>query len=586
MLIKALNEYYDILARNDKVCKDGFSRQNITHMIMLRKDGTVSDIINVEQESEPDRKGKTKLQPISVVLPRRIDARGIASNIIEHRGRYIFGLIYDKDNDVYTTNNDTDNVNQSHEVFVEKNLEFTESMQSDIVIAYRNFMLNWNPSEEVNNEYLLNIKKYFDKSRFIFALEGHPEIKLHDMDGEISNKIAELQKESCTLQGNDICSITGEKGKFSDIHNVVNGNKKVVCAKNSAEWSYGKTKSSNSSIIEPTMKRYTDALSILMADKKHNIYLDDMTVVFWAMSDDDSKETDLFASMLGFDDKIDADEMNGILLKSLNDVNQGKSPDFTELDIDKNVEFYIVGIAPNVSRLAQKFIYRDKFGNIFSHIARHQADMMIVNSKGNIPMWRIFRELKPPQSTNYTTPPPLMASVFGAIINGTRYPESLLENAVRRVKTDKSVNYVRAGIIKACINRKDRYSKNKEEIKMALDIENNNQAYLCGRLFAVLEKVQSDALPGLNRTIKDSYFASACANPSTVFPKLIKLSQYHIEKLDYKPKYKKLTGEIVDKLNGTFPKTLPLNAQGKFIIGYYQQMQDLYKPNDTKTKEI
>ena len=350
--------------------------------------------------------------------------------------------------------------------------------------------------------------------------------------------------------------------------------------------SYGKEQAYNSSITQTTMKHYTEALNTLIADKNHRIYLDDMTVVFWAMSDDDSKETDLFASMLGFDDKIDADEMNGILLKSLNDVNQGKSPDFTELDIDKNVEFYIVGIAPNVSRLAQKFIYRDKFGNIFSHIARHQADMMIVNSKGNIPMWRIFRELKPPQSTNYTTPPPLMASVFGAIINGTRYPESLLENAVRRVKTDKSVNYVRAGIIKACINRKDRYSKNKEEIKMALDIENNNQAYLCGRLFAVLEKVQSDALPGLNRTIKDSYFASACANPSTVFPKLIKLSQYHIEKLEYKVKYKIVTGEIMDKLNGKFPKTLPLSEQGKFIIGYYQQMQDLYKPNDTKTKEI
>ena len=176
--------------------------------------------------------------------------------------------------------------------------------------------------------------------------------------------------------------------------------------------------------------------------------------------------------------------------------------------------------------------------------------------------------------------------MLSAIINGTRYPESLLENAVRRVKTDKSVNYVRAGIIKACINRKDRYSKNKEEIKMALDIENNNQAYLCGRLFAVLEKVQSDALPGLNRTIKDSYFASACANPSTEFPKLIKLSQYHIEKLEYKVKYKIVTGEIMDKLNGKFPKTLPLSEQGKFIIGYYQQMQDLYKPNDTKTKEI
>lgn len=468
MLIKALNEYYDILARNDKVCKDGFSKQNITHMIMLRKDGTVSDIINVEQESEPDSKGKTKLQPIA-------------------------------------------------------------------------------------------------------------------------QKITELKKAVGPVQGNDICAVTGEKGEISVTHDKIKGVRNanatgalMVCVNNTAECSYGKEQAYNSSITQTTMKHYTEALNTLIADKNHRIYLDDMTVVFWAMSDDDSKETDLFASMLGFDDKIDADEMNGILLKSLNDVNQGKSPDLTELDIDKNVEFYIVGIAPNVSRLAQKFIYRDKFGNIFSHIARHQADIMIVNSKGNIPMWRIFRELKPPQSTNYTTPPPLMASVFGAIINGTRYPESLLENAVRRVKTDKSVNYVRAGIIKACINRKDRYSKNKEEIKMALDIENNNQAYLCGRLFAVLEKVQSDALPGLNRTIKDSYFASACANPSTVFPKLIKLSQYHIEKLEYKVKYKIVTGEIMDKLNGKFPKTLPLSEQGKFIIGYYQQTQDFYKKKEDK----
>ena len=89
MLIKALNEYYDILARNDKVCKDGFSRQNITHMIMLRKDGTVSDIINVEQESEPDSKGKTKLQPISVVLPERTQKPGIDGNIVEHRPLYL-----------------------------------------------------------------------------------------------------------------------------------------------------------------------------------------------------------------------------------------------------------------------------------------------------------------------------------------------------------------------------------------------------------------------------------------------------------------------------------------------------------------
>ena len=509
MLIKALNEYYDILARNDKVCKDGFSRQNITHIIMLRKDGTVSDIINVEQESEPDSKGKTKLQPISVVLPERTQKPGIDGNIVEHRPLYIFGLNYDNKSGTYSTEDSTDKAKKSHKAFVDKNLEFTEGMTSDIVTAYRNFLQKWNPQVETENELLVNLGKAYSTANFIFGLDGHPEIKLHDTDGEIAQKITELKKSAGPVQGNDICAVTGEKGEISVTHDKIKGVRNanatgalMVCVNNTAECSYGKEQAYNSSITQTTMKHYTEALNTLIADKNHRIYLDDMTVVFWAMSDDDSKETDLFASMLGFDDKIDADEMNGILLKSLNDVNQGKSPDFTELDIDKNVEFYIVGIAPNVSRLAQKFIYRDKFGNIFSHIARHQADIMIVNSKGNIPMWRIFRELRPPKSKSYTTPPPLMASVFSAIINGTRYPEALLENVIRRVKTDRDdkddkknvkVNYVRAGIIKACINRKDRYSKNKEEIKMALDIENNNQAYLCGRLLAVAEKIQRES---------------------------------------------------------------------------------------------
>lgn len=154
MLIKALNEYYDILARNDKVCKDGFSKQNITHMIMLRKDGTVSDIINVEQESEPDSKGKTKLQPISVILPKRTEKRGVDSSIIEHKGERIFGLKYEKQSDKYSAKDDTNKAKKSHKIFVEKNLDFTEGMTSDIVVAYRNFMMKWNPEEETTNKSL------------------------------------------------------------------------------------------------------------------------------------------------------------------------------------------------------------------------------------------------------------------------------------------------------------------------------------------------------------------------------------------------------------------------------------------------
>ena len=94
----------------------------------------------------------------------------------------------------------------------------------------------------------------------------------------------------------------------------------------------------------------------------------------------------------------------------------------------------------------------------------------------------------------------------------------------------------------------------------------------------------------LNRTVKDTYFSSACANPAKVFPNIMKLEQYHLEKIKknnengvgYAIRYSKVTGEIMDKLNGKFPKTLPLSEQGKFIIGYYQQTQDFYKKKEDK----
>lgn len=127
--------------------------------------------------------------------------------------------------------------------------------------------------------------------------------------------------------------------------------------------------------------------------------------------------------------------------------------------------------------------------------------------------------------------PELIVKLFQSILYDIPYPVSLLETVVRRVKTDTDmkVNHVRAGIIKACINR---FMK-KGGLKVSLDQENNNQAYVCGRLFAVLQRVQEHASNySLNRTIKDSYFASAASKPVLVFPKLVILAQNHLKKLN------------------------------------------------------
>ena len=311
------------------------------------------------------------------------------------------------------------------------------------------------------------------------------------------------------------------------------------------------------------------------------------------MKKNDSAETELLMSMFGFGgDKAEEKETNRMLLNAASELNNGRSVDLSTDDIDKNVTFYIAGFAPNNSRIAQKFIYRDKFGNIFEKAVRHQVDMFIDGPKKQISIWRMLREMKSPKSQNEKTPAPVIAAIFEAILNGTRYPDALLETIIRRVKVDKTINYVRAGIIKAYINRTARSNK-KEEIKVSLDKTNTNEAYLCGRLFAVLERIQQIAADTeLNRTIKDSYFASACSRPSTVFPNLIKLAQNHLKKCRSGKKAgsaiycNKLMGEIIDLLGTEFPSTLSLQDQGRFAIGYYQQAQDFFKKkNDENNTE-
>lgn len=128
---------------------------------------------------------------------------------------------------------------------------------------------------------------------------------------------------------------------------------------------------------------------------------------------------------------------------------------------------------------------------------------------------------------------------------------------------------------------------------MSLNKENDSPAYLCGRLFAVLEKAQQESIgePNrkLNRTIKDSYFAVAASKPSTVFAKLLQLHQYHMRKLQRDKGWayvmlEKLESEIIDKLGSVFPGLLNLASQGEFILGYYQQKQDFFVKKEKEEK--
>lgn len=601
MLISALCNYYDILSCAGKVLKDGYSKVNVHYLVCLEETGKIDEIIEHQHRKEVKMKnGKIKevWHPKEVIMPERTEKPGIDSNIIEHRPVYLFGLL--QSGDILSANDRTGKAEKSHQAFVKANLEFLDGLDSPVINAYRNFILNWKPEEETENIYLKSLGKNYSKSNFIFCLSGYPDRLLHQDECVIqkwnSLRAEHTEKDQHIRQ----CAVSGTMQPVARIHNKIRGiygglavGSVLISYKNSSENSYCNESSYNSNISETAMKKYTEALNYLLGSPAHKVLFDDITLVFWAMNEKEECEDTFQAMLFGQSDTMDAASVDQMLEKLVKDAQSGKITEDRLSPIDKTnsgTDFYMLGFKPNSSRIALKFIYRKKYADVLWNIAKHQSDMQITGRKySTVSISAIQKELVPPKSKDKTANPALVTKIFEAVLNGTNYPVSLLETVIRRIKadTDYKLNGVRAGIIKACINRKSRLSNKKEELKVALDKDNKNQAYLCGRLFAILEKLQMDASGGnLNRTIRDAYFASASSRPATVFPKLIKLAQNHLNKVKSPKYYNILIQEVIINIEGGFPEMLMMSEQGKFMVGYYQQYQSFFEGNNKKENEM
>ncbi len=589
MLIKALCDYYDVLAEKGLVVPEGYSEVPIKYKIVLTPEGKIDKIISCQKaELQPQKNGKEKeiLVPERMYFPKRTEKPGIESNTIEHRPLYIFGLNRDKDS--LNPQDRTGKAVKSHQAFVDRNLEFINGINSSIVDAFRHFLQSWKPEAETENRHILDLGKDYAGAGFAFCLVGNPDLLLQD-DPLIKAKWerAYVQSQSQPGEYQTQCAITGEVSDIARIHSKIKGvaggastGGVLIGFNNSSENSYGNDQSYNSNISELAMRKYTEALNYILKQRSHRMIMDDITVAFWAMDGGDEHEMALQEFLMGQSErKPDAEAVNASL-KSLLErgmqtkVTTGELKAF-DADLDGNIDFYIVGLKPNSSRISVKFIYRKKFLDMLWNVAKFQDELQVSKEVRVVPLSSIKKECISPKSSSEKINPALLSGLLEAAVYNRIYARSLLETMVRRVKTDKYINDTRAGVIKAYLIRNE-----EEVVQVALDRKNDNPAYLCGRLFAVLENIQNFAVGGgqLNSTIKDKYFASAAAKPASVFPTLIKLSQYHVKKLSEGSQifYAKLVGEIMNMLTNEFPKTLSLVDQGRFMIGYYQQVQAFY----------
>ncbi len=389
-----------------------------------------------------------------------------------------------------------------------------------------------------------------------------------------------------------VCMITGDKDVCLQLsHPVIKGvwntqsaGASIISFNARAFESYGKTErqGENAPVGKSAASAYTTALNHLLArGSRQRMQVGDASTVFWAQKPEDSDVEDVFAEIFGEADNPDA--RSSQIRALFEAIHSGRFDGARGEN-----RFFVLGLAPNAARIAVRFWHAAPLHDIAERICTWFKDLEIERGPNDPQYPSLFRLLTAiaVQSKADNIPPNLGGDVMRSILTGLPFPATWLNAAVQRCRAEQRVTYLRAAAIKACLNRSIRYSQAtrqefRKEITPMLDTTNSSAAYRLGRLFAVLEKIQEEANPGLNATIRERYYGAASSTPVAVFTTLLRLKNHHIAKLENRGRavnLEKLIGEIVDGV-ADFPAHLALPEQGRFALGYYHQRQTFFAKN-------
>ena len=580
MILHALTRYYQRKAASDgNVAPEGFENKEIPFVIVLDKAGKF-----IQLEDTREQQGKKKIGR-KFLVPKGLGRAGsksyeVSNTLWDHYG---YVLAHPKEDD---EKSDILAQNQ-HKSFIAKVDELKQALPEDAGIqAVSAFLAQADEVIKVRQAEGWQECAKIKGCNLSFRLVDEP-VALVCQSKAVQAYLAAAKAEVSDGIQEGICLVTGKKTTIARLHNAVKG----VNAKPSpftsvnlaAFESYGKQQGFIFPVGEQTMFEYTTALNMLL-DGENRFRIGEVSVVCWS-----EKPTPLESKISlkingGGKDNPDAhiDEVKA-LYKSLHN---GKYMEPNGKD-----KFYLLGLSPNSARIVVRFWHETTVAALSENIARWYDDLQIVRGEKSIypefmPLMRLLCGLVLDGKAE-NLPPDLIANVTQSALANRPLPVGLLQIALRRNKAEQKITYGRAALIKAYLNRAIRSGslKNTKELSMSLDRERNDIGYVLGRLFAVLEKTQSEANPSLNATIGDRYFGSASSTPIAVFGTLMRLSPHHLSKLEYEGRAVHLKweiGQILDKCQ-KFPNHLNLEQQGLFAIGYYHETQFLFTKDALKT---
>ncbi len=550
----------------------GMTSEQISFALVISEDGEL-----VRVEDLRDSKGKAVRMFVPASVKRSVN---VASNFLWDNTGYVLGV---------DGKGKAERSAQTAEAFRALHRDLLSECKSVHAKALLIFLDKWKPEDFET----LEEREALLDSNVIFKLQGD-DIFLHETD-----ELKTVWLESLDATGDEgeqgICLVSGRKSSIALTHPSIKG---VVGAQSSGAalvsfncqsfTSYGKEQSANAPVSENAARTYTSALNyLLQREHSQTVRIGDTSMVFWA-----EKASPVETFFGGFfepepaseaeQDQEQLERIKGIL-KALR-----KGTPLNEADkaLDSGARFYVLGLAPNAARLSVRFWLTDTLEVLLRHVSRWYEDLAIERQFPDSepefpPLWMLLVRSVAAQGKSENIPPELGGQMARAMLSGSNLPENLFAAVLQRIHADKKVDYYRAALIKAYLRR----NKKEEKDMTTLNTDDQSTGYRLGRLFALLEKAQKDALGTVNAPLRERYVGAASATPRLVFPMLLRLTQHHVTKArktgfdGYETVFNTRMADILGDMTD-FPAVLPLHEQGRFMLGYYHQTNAFYKKNN------
>ncbi len=613
MILASLARYYRRLAAetdemsNPKVPPYGFSEEKIGWILVLDKEGRLKTVV-------PNLTADKKPQPKLMSVPRpEKRTSGIKPNFLWDKTAYALGVEANK-NKAEAKEKPFTSSEKTFDAFKQYHLDLLQNSEDEGLQALCHFLQNWQPAHFAAE----NLPAEMLDANIAFSLEK-PTALIHKREAA-QTLWAGCLKSDEALEG--LCLISGDTAPIARLHPAIKGvfggqssGGSIISFNKEAFASFGKEQGANAPVSEQSAFAYTTALNYLLRPenghsliigldriraalrgaKKQNESQDfdkrpsigSTSTVFWAEADDNATAQAAEGFFAQVFTPPDDEQESAKVFNVLEQIGKGRPLQEIAPELSPNTRFYILGLAPNAARISVRFWLDTTFGQLAENLAQHWQDLALEPCAWKTPpsIWRLLLQTAVlGKSENIS--PMLAGEMTRAVICGTPYPLSLLSQLITRIRADGDVNGLRVAMMKAVLERRFRKGFIEEGVPMSLNNESPNRAYLLGRLFAVLERIQYQALGELNAGIADRYYGSASAVPFSVFPRLLSGAKHHLSRLrkdkaGMAVNLDKDLGEIIAKLPETFPRHLSIDEQGRFAIGYYHQKQSYFAKKET-----